>query len=105
MGQLDSSLPVRSCISCRKRANPSALIRVVLVDGKVIPDLKGGAAGRGAWLHKKCAEVAIARNAFRFAFKQEEAVDVSELLKFHSSTNYQTNGYESYETQMSSLEL
>jgi len=81
MGQLDSSLPVRSCISCRKRANPSALIRVVLVDGKVIPDLKGGAAGRGAWLHKKCAEVAIARNAFRFAFKQEEAVDVSELLK------------------------
>jgi len=82
MSQSDSSLPVRSCISCRKRANPSALIRVVLVDGKVIPDLKGGAAGRGAWLHKKCAEVAIARNAFRFAFKQEEAVDVSELLKF-----------------------
>jgi predicted RNA-binding protein YlxR (DUF448 family) len=82
MSRLDLSLPVRSCISCRKRANPSALIRVVLVDGKVIPDLKGGAAGRGAWLHKKCAEVAIARNAFRFAFKQEEAVDVSELLKF-----------------------
>jgi predicted RNA-binding protein YlxR (DUF448 family) len=82
MSQLDLSLPVRSCISCRKRANPSALIRVVLVDGKVIPDLKGGAAGRGAWLHKKCAEVAIARNAFRFAFKQEEALDVSQLLKF-----------------------
>ena len=85
MSQLDSSLPVRSCISCRKRANPSALIRVVLVDGKVIPDLKGGAAGRGAWLHKKCAEVAIARGAFRFAFKQAEAVDVSELLKFLQS--------------------
>ena len=79
---LDLTLPVRSCISCRKRANPSALIRVVLVDGKVIPDLKGGASGRGAWLHKKCAEVAIARNAFRFAFKQDVAVDVSELLKF-----------------------
>ena len=86
---LDLTLPVRSCISCRKRANPSALIRVVLVDGKVIPDLKGGAAGRGAWLHKKCAEVAIARNAFVYAFKtnkvQTEAVDVSELLKFLQS--------------------
>ena len=82
MSQLDLTLPVRSCISCRKRANPSALIRVVLVDGKVIPDLKGGAAGRGAWCHRKCAEVAIARNAFRFAFKQDDAVDVSELLKF-----------------------
>ena len=79
---LDVTLPVRSCISCRKRANPSALIRVVLIDGKVIPDIKGGAAGRGAWLHKECAEVAIARNAFRFAFKQDAAVDVSELLKF-----------------------
>lgn len=82
IGQLDSTLPVRSCISCRKKANPAALIRVVLVDGKVIPDSKGGASGRGAWLHKKCAEVAIARNAFRFAFKQDAAVDVSELLKF-----------------------
>ena len=79
---LDETLPVRSCISCRKRANPSALIRVVLIGGKVIPDIKGGAAGRGAWLHKKCAEVAIARNAFRFAFKQDQAVDLSELLKF-----------------------
>ena len=79
---LDSSLPVRSCISCRERANPVALVRVVLIDGKVIPDLKGGAAGRGAWLHKKCAEVAIARSAFRFAFKQDAAVDVSELLNF-----------------------
>lgn len=89
IGPLDPSLPVRSCISCRKRANPAALIRVVLVDGKVIPDLKGGAAGRGAWLHKKCAEVAISRGAFVFAFKtnkaQTEAVDVSELLKFLQS--------------------
>jgi uncharacterized protein len=63
---LDLTLPVRSCISCRKRANPAALIRVVLVDGKVIPDLKGGAAGRGAWLHKKCAEVAISSERFCF---------------------------------------
>ncbi len=86
---LDSSLPVRSCISCRKRANPAALIRVVLIDGKVIPDIKGGAPGRGAWFHKKCAEVAIARNAFVYAFKTNkvhtEAVDVSELLKFLQS--------------------
>jgi len=60
-----------------------------LIDGKVIPDIKGGAPGRGAWLHKKCAEVAIARNAFSFAFKvnkaHDEAIDVSELLKFLES--------------------
>jgi len=43
MSQLDSGFPVRSCIGCRKKSNPTALIRVVLVDGKVIPDVKGGA--------------------------------------------------------------
>ncbi len=87
MSQLDSSFPVRSCIGCRKKANPAALIRVVLIDEKLLPDIKGSAPGRGAWLHKKCAEVAIARNAFGFALKvnkeqHNEAVDVSELLKF-----------------------
>lgn len=90
MGQLDSGFPVRSCIGCRKKANPSALIRVVLVNGKVVPDIKGGAPGRGAWLHKKCAEGAISRGAFRFALKinkeqQDAAMDVSELLRFLES--------------------
>ena len=83
---LDKKFPVRSCISCRKKDHPSALIRVTLVDGKVIPDIKTGAPGRGAWLHKKCAEGAINRGAFVFAFKtnkaQTEAVDVSELQQY-----------------------
>jgi predicted RNA-binding protein YlxR (DUF448 family) len=79
---LETNSPVRSCISCRKRAHPSALIRVVLIDGVVTPDVKKSAPGRGAWLHKNCAEVAINRGAFRFAFQQEEAVDVSKLLEF-----------------------
>ena len=85
IGPLDSNSPVRSCISCRKRGNPSAMIRVVLIDGVVTPDVKKGAPGRGAWLHKNFAEVAINRGAFRFAFKQEKAVDVSKLLDFLKS--------------------
>ena len=85
MSQLESGFPVRSCIGCRKKANPAALIRVVLIDGKVVPDIKGGAPGRGAWLHTRCAEGAISRAAFRFAFKQDAAIDVSELLQFLKS--------------------
>lgn len=85
IGELDSSKPVRSCISCRKRANPAVLIRVVLIDGVVTPDIKGGAPGRGAWLHKDCVEVAISRGAFRFAFKLDVAPDTSQLVKFLSS--------------------
>lgn len=86
MSPLGKKFPVRSCISCRRKDYPSALIRVTLVDGKVIPDIKTGAPGRGAWLHMKCAEVAIDRNAFVYAFKtnkaHDQAIDVSELLKF-----------------------
>ena len=90
MGQLDSHFPVRSCIGCRKKANPAALIRVVLIEGRLVPDIKGGAPGRGAWLHKECAAGAISRGAFRFALKinnkeQDVAIDVSELLKFLES--------------------
>lgn len=83
---LESGLPVRSCISCRKRANPSNLIRVVLFDGAVVPDIKGNAPGRGAWLHKSCGEVAMSRGAFRSAFKQDEAVDLSQLKVFLQSS-------------------
>lgn len=79
---LEPGRPVRSCISCRKRANPSNLIRVVLVDGAVVPDITGNAGGRGAWLHKSCAESAISRGAFRSAFKQDQAVDLSQLIVF-----------------------
>ena len=73
---------IRTCIVCRKSENPSALIRLTLVDGKVIPDLKGGAPGRGAWLHRECAESAIQRGSFKFAFKATSAPDVSELIIF-----------------------
>ncbi len=74
--------PIRSCITCRKRENPSALLRFTLVDGKVIPDLSGNAFGRGAWVHKKCLKLAINKNAFRFAFKQSQVPDISELQKY-----------------------
>lgn len=74
--------PIRTCIVCRKSESPSALIRLTLIDGKVIPDLKGGAPGRGAWLHRDCAESAIQRGSFKFAFKQVKNPDVSELINF-----------------------
>lgn len=42
----------RTCVGCRREAAPGDLVRVVLgLDGAVVPDLAGGAVGRGAWLH------------------------------------------------------
>lgn len=76
--------PIRSCIGCRKTGGPSELMRMVLVDGKVIFDQPQIAPGRGAWVHRKCLKMAIDRQAFKWAFKltlmPELSKDVNELL-------------------------
>lgn len=71
--------PIRSCIGCRKTGSPSSLMRMVLVDGKVIFDQKQIVPGRGAWVHRKCLELAIDRKAFKWAFKLTEMPEVEEL--------------------------
>ena len=71
--------PIRSCIGCRKTGSPSNLMRMVLLDGKVIFDQKQIAPGRGAWVHRKCLELAIDRKAFKWAFKLTEMPEVEEV--------------------------
>jgi predicted RNA-binding protein YlxR (DUF448 family) len=71
--------PIRSCIGCRKTGSPSSLMRMVLVDGKVIFDQQQIAPGRGAWVHRKCLELAIDRKAFKWAFKLTEMPEVEEV--------------------------
>lgn len=71
--------PIRSCIGCRKTASPSSLMRMVLVDGKVIFDQMQIAPGRGAWVHRKCLELAVDRQAFKWAFKLTLMPDVTEI--------------------------
>ena len=71
--------PIRSCIGCRKTGSPSSLMRMVLLDGKVIFDQKQIAPGRGAWVHRKCLELAIDRKAFKWAFKLTEMPEVEEV--------------------------
>lgn len=73
---------IRTCIACRKSENSANLLRVVLVNGVVTPDLKGNLPGRGARLHTACGFEAIRRNAFRWAFKLNESPDVSLFKKF-----------------------
>ena len=73
---------MRSCIDCRKRENPTVLLRVVCVEGSVLPDPHRTFPGRGAWVHRKCAVRAVERGAFRWAFRLTEPVDGSELLAY-----------------------
>ena len=71
--------PIRSCIGCRKTGEPSELMRMVLVDGKVIFDQQQIAPGRGAWVHRKCLKLAVDRQAFKWAFKLTAMPDITAI--------------------------
>lgn len=71
--------PVRSCILTRDRAAPASLIRLALApDGRVLPDVRAKAPGRGAWIGVTRAELEVAivkgklRGALARAFKTGE---------------------------------
>ncbi|TQM83483.1 hypothetical protein FHX81_5908 [Saccharothrix saharensis] len=73
--------PVRTCIGCRARTLPSELLRVVVVDGAVVPDTRRRLPGRGAWLHPDpdCLRNAEKRRAFPRAFRVQGPLDVERV--------------------------
>jgi predicted RNA-binding protein YlxR (DUF448 family) len=66
--------PIRSCIACRKRENRTDLLRVVLVENQLTVDVNHQLPGRGAWVHRSCIDVALARKAFGRALRSEIAI-------------------------------
>lgn len=73
--------PVRTCVGCRAEAPQGELVRFVLgPDGHVVPDVAGGAFGRGAWLHPRrdCLEGAV-RGGLARSFRAPVAVSAKEL--------------------------
>ena len=76
--------PVRTCVGCRQRANPSDLLRVIVVNGSIEPDPKAQKLGRGAWLHPNsaCLKLAIERKAFSRAFRFAGEIQVTALSKY-----------------------
>jgi|GEM_PF-986027 hypothetical protein len=77
-----SITPIRTCIVCRKTESSTDLLRVNLRDGVVTPVHGRKTFGRGAWLHISCGYTAIERKAFKWAFKLEQAPDVSKFKTF-----------------------
>jgi len=54
-------------------------VRVVVVEGVVVPDPRARIAGRGAWLHPDpaCLDLAVRRRALTRAFQAEVSSDVT----------------------------
>jgi uncharacterized protein len=62
--------PVRSCILTRDRAPRAALVRLALApDGRVLPDVRAKAPGRGAWIgvDRATLDAALAKGKLRGA--------------------------------------
>ncbi|MBV9487044.1 MAG: YlxR family protein [Frankiaceae bacterium] len=89
--------PVRTCVGCRVRAAKSDLLRVVAVDGALLPDHRGTSPGRGAHLHPtaECLELAVRRRAFPRALKAEGPLDPTSLSAYVANeTNANESGTE-----------
>ena len=78
--------PVRTCILSREEAPRDGLIRLVLApDGRVLPDVRAKAPGRGAWIGVTAAELSAAqakgklRGALARAFKTGEMIIPDDL--------------------------
>ncbi len=79
--------PVRTCVGCRAEVPQGELVRFVLgPDGEVVPDVAGGAFGRGAWLHPRtaCLEGA-ARGGLAKSFRSPIAVSAKDLASLLAS--------------------
>jgi uncharacterized protein len=83
-GALDSPLahppgPVRTCVGCRERAARADLLRVVAVEGRLVPDPARRLPGRGASVHPdpRCVDLAERRRAFPRALRLPGPLDVT----------------------------
>ncbi|WP_347814100.1 YlxR family protein [Actinomadura sp. 7K507] len=75
------AVPVRTCAGCRIRTAKSDLLRLVVVEGVIVPDPRGRLPGRGAHLHPDlgCLDLAERRRAFPRAFRVPGPLDAGAL--------------------------
>jgi predicted RNA-binding protein YlxR (DUF448 family) len=76
--------PVRTCVGCRTRAAASGLLRVVAVEGILVPDPRRRHPGRGAWVHPElgCLRLAERRRAFPRALRSPGELDTAAVHAF-----------------------
>ncbi|MDQ4117196.1 MAG: YlxR family protein [Actinomycetota bacterium] len=68
-------------MGCRSRELATDLLRVVAVNGRLVPDPRRRLPGRGAWLHpvQGCLDRAERRSAFTRALRVPGPLDATEV--------------------------
>lgn len=82
-------VPQRSCLGCRASKDKNLLLRYVITpEMEIFPDLDNRLPGRGAYtcISKKCLAVAVDRQQFKRAFKQDVTVMPTASFIEHVST-------------------
>lgn len=76
--------PIRTCVGCRTKALASGLLRVVAVEGTLVPDPRRRHRGRGAWVHPDigCVRLAERRRVFPRALRSAGALDTAAVYTF-----------------------
>ena len=71
--------PQRTCVGCRAKAAKTDLLRVVEIEGHLVPDPAGRLPGRGASVHldPRCVDLAEKRRAFPRALRLDGPLDVT----------------------------
>lgn len=72
------------CVGCRVRAIKSDLLRLVVIEGVIVPDPRGRLPGRGAYVHPDlgCLGLAERRRAFPRAFRLPGPLDTGMLRRY-----------------------
>ncbi|WP_344267302.1 YlxR family protein [Actinomadura napierensis] len=75
------AVPRRTCVGCRVCTAKSDLLRLVVIEGEIVPDPRGRLPGRGAHLHPdpRCLDLAERRRAFPRAFRLTGPLGASAL--------------------------
>jgi predicted RNA-binding protein YlxR (DUF448 family) len=71
-------------VGCRSRSAKSDLLRVVAVEGSLVPDPRGALPGRGAHLHPdlECLASAVRRRAFGRALRLDRTPDAAAVASY-----------------------
>src|SRR5258706_14587201 len=74
---------LRTCVGCRTSGSPQDMLRLVVgPDGEVVPDLGGGAFGRGAWVHPRVSCVTDAvRSGLSRGLKTKITANLPQVLE------------------------